>query len=66
MELIKQTCLRLAAKEILFINDIVKNNDARPMIEIDSSPVMKDKWLYDTGAGLTCMSSKVFRSIPID
>ena len=27
---------------------------------------MTDKWLYDTGASITCMSTSKFRSIPIN
>ena len=27
---------------------------------------MVEKWLFDTGAGLTCMSSQQFRLIPIE
>ena len=35
------------------------------MVEINSFPVIKDKWLYDTGASITCMSTERFRAIPI-
>ena len=51
---------------MLEINDVVRKLDARPLIEINSSPMMKGKWLFDTGAGLTCMSSQQFRLIPIE
>ena len=51
---------------MLEINDVVRKQDARPLIEIKSSPMMVGKWLFDTGAGLTCMSSQQFRLIPIE
>ena len=38
--------------------------DARPLIEIISSPLMTGKWLFDTGAGLSFMSTQQFRLIP--
>ena len=66
INLIKMTCIRLACNEVLEINDVISKLDARPLIEINSSPVMKGKWLFDTGAGLTCMSSQQFRLIPIE
>jgi hypothetical protein len=40
--------------------------DARPIIEINSNPMIKDKWLFDTGAGLTCMFPQQFRLILIE
>jgi hypothetical protein len=35
----------------------------RPIIQIKSIKGMEQNWLFDTGAGLTCMSSKAFRKI---
>ena len=66
MSLLRQTCLRLSIKEVLKINDVTESDDARPMVEINSWPIMKDKWLYDTGASITCMSTERFRAIPIN
>ena len=66
INLIKMTCVKLACKVVLKINDVIRKLDARPLIEINSSPVMKGKWLFDTGAGLTCMSLQQFRLIPIE
>jgi hypothetical protein len=40
--------------------------DARLFIEINLSPIMRVKLLFDTGAGLTCMSSQQFRLIPME
>jgi hypothetical protein len=49
----------LACKEVLEINDVVYKLDARPLLEIYSSPMMKG----NTGAGLTCISTQQFRLI---
>jgi hypothetical protein len=46
--------------QVLEIDNIVCKLDARPLIEINSSPMIKGKWLFDTAAGLTCMSSQQF------
>jgi hypothetical protein len=35
------------------------------LILINSSPMMKSKWLFDIGDGLTCMSLQQFRQIYI-
>jgi hypothetical protein len=48
------------------INDVVSKQDTRPLIQITSGPIMIVKWLFDTGAGNTCMSSQQFRLIPIE
>ena len=56
----------MACIEVLEINDVIRKLDTRPLIEINSSPVMKGKWLFDTGAGLICMSLQQFRQIPIE
>ena len=66
INLIRQTCVKLALQEIKKINDVTRHDDKRPLIEINSSPAMTDKWLYDTGASITCMSTSKFRSIPIN
>jgi hypothetical protein len=39
---------------VLKINDTVTRLDGIPSIEINLNPMMKGKWLFDTGAGLTC------------
>jgi hypothetical protein len=51
---------------VLEIDDVVCKLDARMLIEINSSSMMKGKWLFDTGARLTCMSSQQFRLIPME
>ncbi len=67
INLIKQTWIRLACNELLlWINDIVHRQDARPLIEIKSNPMMVGKSFFDKGAGLTCIYSQQFRLIPID
>jgi hypothetical protein len=48
----QQTCIGLDCKAVLEINDAVCRVDARPLIEINSSPMIKGKWLFDTGVGL--------------
>jgi hypothetical protein len=37
--------------------------DAQPLIEINSCPLLSGKWFFDTGAGLTCISTQQFRLI---
>ena len=66
INLIKLTCVKLACKEVLEINDVIRKLDTRPLININSSPVMKGQWLVDTGAGITCMSQQQCRQIPIE
>ena len=63
MNLIRRTCTKLMSKKELEINDIAKKG--RPFIPINSVKGLPKKWLYDTGAGLTCMSLKAFRKIDI-
>ncbi len=59
-------CKQLACKEVLKINFVVCKKDTRPLSEINSSPTMVGKWLFDTGVGITSMSSQHFRPIPIE
>jgi hypothetical protein len=47
------------------INDVVCKQDTRPLIKITSGPIMVEKWLFERGTGITCMSSQQFRLIPI-
>jgi hypothetical protein len=56
--------IRLGCKELLKINNVVCKLDARPLIQINSSPLMMGKWLFDTGAGLKYMSTQQLRLIP--
>jgi hypothetical protein len=55
INIIRQTSIRLACKDILEINDVMHKLDARTFIEINSSPLMKGKWLFDIGTIFTCM-----------
>ena len=64
INLIRQTCVKLACQKIKEINDVTDANYKRPLIEINSTTAMRKKWLYDTGASITCMSTSIFRSIP--
>jgi hypothetical protein len=41
----------------------VHSKTQRPLIKIKSIKGMEHKWLFNTGAGLTCMSLIAFRSI---
>jgi hypothetical protein len=43
INMIRQTCIKLACKDILEIYDVIHKLDAQPLIEINSSPVMKGK-----------------------
>jgi hypothetical protein len=52
INLIRQTCIRLAYKEVLQVR-----LDTRQKIEINSSSMMEGEWLFDIGAGLTSMPS---------
>jgi hypothetical protein len=58
INLIRQTCIRLAFKEVFEINNVVRKLDARSLIEINLTPMMKGKWLFVTSARLICMSSQ--------
>jgi hypothetical protein len=49
-------------EKIREIND-VNTRTSRPFIQIKSIKGLELKWLFDTGAGLTCISSKAFRKI---
>ena len=49
-------------KEIFKIND-VSTKTTRPFIKLETIKGVKDNWLFDTGAGLTCMSTSAFRRI---
>jgi hypothetical protein len=40
INMIRQTCIRLACKEVLKINLVVCRQDARPVIDMKSSPMM--------------------------
>ena len=56
----------MTVKEILEINDIVSKFTPRPIITLKTSSGFSGKWLFDTGAAVSCMSIGAFRSIPID
>ena len=60
MNLIRRICAKLIVQKEIKINDITKN---RPLITLKSIKGLPEKWLFDTGAGLTCMSLKAFRKI---
>ncbi len=50
-------------EEVLKINDIVsKKKTPRPIITLQTNSC---KWLFDTGASITCMSIGAFKSIPL-
>ena len=66
INLIWQTCVRLELQEIKQINDVIRHDNRTHLIEINSSPAMKDKWLYDTSASITCMPTSKIRSISIN
>jgi hypothetical protein len=53
INLIKQTCIRLGCEAALEIIDVARRLYARLLIEVNSSPMVKDKHLFETGAALT-------------
>ena len=65
IDMIRRTCAKLMTEEIVKINDTVSKRSPRPFIVLKSGK-LQGKWLYDTGAAVTCMSLKAFRSIPIE
>ena len=52
--------------EIQEINDVQSKSTPRLLITLDSSSGLSCKWLFDTGAALSCMSIGAFRKIPIN
>jgi hypothetical protein len=48
------------------INNVVCSQDTRPVIKIESEPIMVGKLFFDTGAKISCMSSQQFRLILIE
>ena len=62
--LIRRTCAKLIVQKDIKINDIPRTN--RPHISLKSIKGLPNKWLFDTGAGLTCISLKAFRKINIE
>ncbi len=52
-------------EEVLKINDIVSKKTPRPIITLQTSSGLSCKWLFDTGAAITCMSVGAFKSITI-
>ncbi len=49
-------------KEILKINYVTAKTK-RPFIKLETTKGVKYDWLFDTGAGLTCMSTSAFKRI---
>jgi hypothetical protein len=64
INMIWQTCIRIACKYILEINDVVCKFNTGPLNVINSIPLMMGKWLLDTGVRLTCIFTQQFRQIP--
>jgi hypothetical protein len=55
INIMQQTCIWLACKKVFVINDVVFKLDTEPWVKIHSSPMMKGKWFFETGGGLTCL-----------
>ena len=53
-------------KDILKINDVQSKSLSRPLISLTDSSGLHNKWLFDTGAAITCMSIGSFRKIPLN
>jgi hypothetical protein len=51
ISLIRQTCVKIVHKKIASINDVTSKAQ-RLLIQTNSVKGMKQKWLFDTGAGL--------------
>jgi hypothetical protein len=51
-------------EEVSKINDIVSKRTPRPIITLQTSSGLSCKWLFNTGAAITCMSVGAFKSIP--
>ena len=52
----------MMCKEIIKINDVTTKT-SRPFIELETIKGEKWDWLFDTGAGITCISTATFRKI---
>jgi hypothetical protein len=63
--LIRQPCMKILPKEVFNISDF-RTKTQRPLIQIKSIQKMEQKGLFDTGAGLTCMSLKAFINFTTD
>ena len=64
IDMIKRTCTKIMMEKIHKINDVVSKRTPRPFIELSHGSIAS-KWLFDTGAAISCMSLKAFRTIPI-
>ena len=64
IDMIKRTCTKIAMTDIHNINDVVSKKTPRPFIVLKHGNI-QSTWLFDTGAAISCMSLKAFRSIPI-
>jgi hypothetical protein len=62
INLIRKTCVKLMCKEIFKINVVTKKT-TRPFIKLETIKEVKTDWLFDTGSGLTYMSTSPFRRI---
>ena len=65
-DLIRKTCTRIMVSDIVKINDMRTRRHPRPIIQLKSITGFTPNWLFDTGAGLTCISLEAFRKICID
>ena len=64
VDMIRRTCTKIAMTNIHNLNDVVSQRTPRPFITLKHGNI-HSKWLFDTGAAISCMSLKAFRSIPI-
>jgi hypothetical protein len=60
INLMRHACMKILCKEMVKII-VVTSKTHRPLIQIKSVKGMEQKCLFDTGAGLTCMSLEGFR-----
>ena len=64
IDMIKRTCTKIMMEKIHKINDVVSKRTPRPFITLQHGGI-QSTWLFDTGAAISCMSLKAFRTIPI-
>ena len=64
IDMIKRTCTKIMMEKIHRINDVISQRTPRPFIELHHEGGISSKWLFDTGAAISCMSLRAFKAIP--
>ena len=63
IDMIKRTCTKIMMEKIHKINDVVSKRTPRHFITLQHGGI-QSSWLFDTGASISCMSLKAFKTIP--